>query len=170
MKKKWQLNVVLKMIAAFFVIPLVFSTFFSGYKVISEGVQKNAPVEVSLFEYVSKGDILLTFAFVCTILMFLLILAIIVFSMINVSKKQNDRFIGILLCSFQLVLTVMSFVIMIIFCAKNTVKGDVYSLKYMLGASTIIYFVCGMLFGVLSMMSYLVKVKKPVKKSVKQTG
>jgi len=169
MKKQWQLNVILKMIATFCVIPLVFSTFFSGFTIISDGVQKNAPVEVSLFEYVSKGDLLLVFSFVCTVLLFILMVAIVVYSMFNVLKKENNKFIGVLLCVFELVLTIIAFLFVVIYCMKNTVKGIDFSLTYKLGASSIIYFICGLLFGIITLISYLINIKKQKRTTKKKS-
>ena len=168
MKKQWQLNVILKMVATLCLIPLVFSTFFSGFTIISDGVQKNAPVEVSLFEYASKGDILLVFSFVCTVLLFILMVAIVVYSMLNVLKKENNKFIGVLLCSFELLLTVLGFTFIVIYCVKNTVVGVDFSLEYKLGVSSIIYFVCGLLFGIITLASYLINIKKQKKTTKKK--
>ena len=168
MKNKWNTNVILKMIATLSMIPLVFSTFFSGFTIISEGVQKNAPVEVSLFEYVSKMDFLLVLSFVCSILLFLIMLAIVVYSALNVVKKENEKFWGVMLCCFELTLTIMSFLFVVIYCIKNTVVGVDFSLTYKIGAQSIIYFVCGLVFGITMLISYFIKVKKPKRASVKK--
>lgn len=168
MKKRWQINVVLKMFATLCVIPIVFSTFFSGFNIISSGIQTNAPVEVSLFDYVSKNNILLAISFVCTVLMIMLIVAIVVFSMINVYSKKNNRFIGVLLSVFELILSILAFVFVLVFCLNSSVYDVNSSLKYVLGPCSVLCFVFGLIFGILMIISYCMKFefKKNTKKNV----
>jgi len=164
MNKKWQVNITLKMFAILAVIPIVFSTFFGGYEVISNGLQVNAPVSVSIFDYVSKNDIFLAISFVCIVLMILLILAIAILSIIDVYKKRNTNFLGILLSSFEIILSITIFVCTLAFCLNNSVYSENTSLKYELGTCTILCFVFGLIFGIFSLISYTIKIdKKDVK-------
>ena len=51
---KNKISTILKIIATLSIIPLIFSTFFSGYDVIRSGTQVNKPVAVSIFEFTGK--------------------------------------------------------------------------------------------------------------------
>lgn len=164
MKKKWQLNITLKMFAIFSMIPVVFSSFFSGYNVISSGLQVNAPVSVSVFDYVAQKDVFLSLAFVSIVLMVLLILAITILSMVDVYRKQNTNFYGMMLSIFEIILSVLIFVSTLIYCIKNSVYTDTTSLVYELGSCTILSFVFGLISGVLYLISYTIKIEFKKKK------
>ena len=165
-QKQPKLRVILSMIATLTILPLVFSTFFSGYKIINAGAQGNKVVEVSLFEYITKSDFLLSIAFVSCMLSFILIITVIVHSLVSILKDKKDNFLGITLSVVEIMLSIMAFVVMIIYCSKNTISTIDYTLKYSLGPSTIIYFVRGVVFGIISIIAYLVKPSKKKNKKL----
>ena len=165
-QKQPKLRVILSMVATLTILPLVFSTFFSGYKIINAGAQGNKVVEVSLFEYITKSDFLLSIAFVSCMLSFILIITVIVHSLVSILKDKKDNFLGITLSVVEIMLSIMAFVVMIIYCSKNTISTIDYTLKYSLGPSTIIYFVSGVVFGIISIIAYLVKPSKKKNKKL----
>ena len=161
-KGKLNLNILLRLLATISVVPLIFSTFFSGYIIKSA----DTPVEVSLFDYVAEKDFFLAMTFVCSVMLVLLIVAIIIISSLEVVKRKNYRFVVIMLTVFELILTITAFTFIAIYCAKNTISDAVVgAVTYTLGGASIIYFVCGILFGGLTLASYLIPEKKSTKKS-----
>ena len=113
-----------------------------------------------MFDYVAKNDFLLAVAFVGNMLSFILIITIIAHSLVSIIRNKHDRFMGITFCVVQIILTIMSFICVLLYCKKNSLSLEGYVLKYALGPSTIIYFACGLVFGVLSIVAYAVRVQK----------
>lgn len=146
-----RLNTILKLIATFFVVPLVIGTFFSGFVVKADG---SSPSDVSIFEFVLKKDVWLALAFVCTVLLIILVVFSIFYGITKtMSVKRTDNFIGILILTFELILSLAPFFTVLIYCVKNSVKG----LKYSVGVCPILSMVCGIVFGVLMLASYVIK-------------
>lgn len=155
LKTKKKLVTILKIIATVCVIPLVFSTFFSGYTIVSEGIQSNI-VNISIFEFMSQNDFLLALSFVCMVLQIMLIVFVVFYGMIQTMKKNPNKLLGAITAVFEIVFSIMPFVMLAIFCIKNSALG----LKYIIGPCPILYLVCGILFGGLMFASYLIPVKK----------
>ena len=160
-KARKKLITALKLIATLVVIPLVFSTFFSGYNVSSVGAQTNTPVEMSIFEFPQQKDFLLALAFVCSLLQMLLIVFNIFYGVSRTMNKKSDNLIGIITIVFELILCVTPITMIGIFCNKNSVLG----LTYTIGACPIMYLICGLLFGGLMLASYIIPAKQPPKKT-----
>ena len=53
-QKQSRLKIILSIIATLSMLPLVFSSFFSGYKIITNTAQGERVVEVAMFEYVTN--------------------------------------------------------------------------------------------------------------------
>ena len=149
---KNRISTILKIVATLSIIPLIFSTFFSGYDVISVGTQVNKPVSVSIFEFTGKKETLLAFAFVAIIMELLIILFMTFFGMGQIMKKKQDKFLGIVVAVFEMIIAILPLILVAIFCQSNTEEG----LKYSLGVCPIIYTVCGFLFGGLMISSYAI--------------
>ncbi len=146
-----KLSTILKLIATIFVIPLVIGTFFSGFVVNADG---STPSDVSIFEFVLKKDAWLALAFVCTVLLIILVVFSIFYGLTKtMSSKRTDNFIGILILVFELILSITPFLTVLIYCVKNSAKG----LKYSVGVCPILSMVCGLIFGVLMLVSYVAK-------------
>ena len=161
-KTRKKLITTLKLIATLSVIPLVFSTFFSGYTVLSEGTQTNAPVGISIFEFPQQKDFLLALAFVCSLLEVVLIVFNIFYGVAKTMNKKSDNLIGIITTIFELILCVTPIIMVGTFCSKNSVLG----LTYKLGVCPIMYLICGLVFGGLMLSSYIIPVKKQANKKV----
>ena len=159
-QKQSRLKIILSMIATLSILPLVFSTFFSGYNIITSGVQGDKVVEVAIFDYVMKNDFLLALAFVGCMLSFVLIITVIAHSLVLILKNRNEKFMGITFCSIEIFLSIMSFICVLLYCKKNTMVSEGYSVKYAIGSSTIIYFVIGLIFGIISIIAYSVNIQK----------
>lgn len=161
LKTRKKLTTILKIVATIFVIPLVFSTFFSGYTVLSVGPQVNTPVSVSIFEFPAAKEFVLALAFVSIVLETVLVIFMIFFGISQTMRKTQDALIGVMTAVFQIILAIMQFVMMVIFCKTNSVIG----LTYSLGVCPIMYFVCGLLFGGFMIASYLVPTKTKPRQS-----
>ena len=120
-QKQSRLKIILSLIATLCVLPLVFSSFFSGYKIITSGTQGNKVVEVAIFDYVMKNDFLLALAFVGCMLSFVLIITIIAHSLVLILKNKKDKFMGITFCSIEIFLSIMAFICVLLYCNKNTI-------------------------------------------------
>ena len=151
LQTKNKISTILKIVATLSIIPLIFSTFFSGYDVTSSGTQVNKPVAVSIFEFTGKKETLLTFAFVAIIMELLIILFMTFFGMTQTMKKKQDKFLGIVVAVFEMIIAILPLVLVAVYCNKNTEEG----LKYALGVCPIIYTVCGLVFGGLMTTSYV---------------
>ena len=79
LKTRKKITTILKIVATIFVVPLVFSSFFSGYTVLSEGPQTNTPVSISIFEFPSMKEFVPALAFVSIVLETVLIIFMIFF-------------------------------------------------------------------------------------------
>ena len=155
-KKRKKLITLLRIVASICAIPLVFSSFFNGYTVLSEGTQINAPVGISIFEFAQQKDFMLALAFVGCVLQTILIVFNIFYGVTKVTQKNPDNLIGIITIVFQLILAVVPFTMVAIYCNKHTMLG----LTYTIGICPIFYFVFGLLFGGFMMASYVIPVKK----------
>lgn len=156
-KAKKKLVNVLRIIGTLCAIPLVFSSFFSGYNVISSGTQTNAPVGISIFEFAQQKDFLLALAFVSCVLQTILIIFNIFYGVSKITKKNPDNLIGIITIIFELILSIMPFIMVLIYCNKNSATG----LSYTIGICPIFYMIFGLIFGGLMLASYLIPIKKP---------
>ena len=114
LKTRKKLPTILKMVATIFVIPLVFSTFFSGYTVLSEGPQTNTPVGISIFEFPAMKEFVPALAFVSIVLETILIVFMIFFGISQTMSKTQDALIGVMTAVFQIILAIMQFAMMII--------------------------------------------------------
>ena len=97
---------------------------------------------------------------------FILIIATIIYSLVSTLKKNDEKFIGITLSSFVIVSSLMSFSAILFYCNKNSMYAIDYMVKYQLGGTAITYFLCGILFGVISIVAYCLKPKTNKNKNV----
>ena len=157
-KAKKKIINILRIVGTLCAIPLIFSSFFSGYDVLSSGTQTTAPVSVSIFEFAQQKDFLLALAFVSCVLQTILIIFNIFYGVTKITKKNPDNLIGIITIIFELILSIMPFIVVLWYCNKNSAIG----LTYTVGICPIFYMIFGILFGGLMLASYLIPVKKPV--------
>ena len=118
LKTRKKLTTILKIVATIFVVPLVFSSFFSGYTVLSEGPQTNTPVSISIFEFPSMKEFVPALAFVSIVLETVLIIFMIFFGISQTMRKTQDALIGVMTAIFQMILAIMQFVMIIIVLYK----------------------------------------------------
>ena len=138
------LSIILKIVATLCVIPLIFSSFFSGYKI--------GDTTVSMFEFVKQGNIFLTQAFISMVLQVLVILFLIFYGIVQTTNRKNERFIGTFLSIAQFVISIMAFVCVLIYCLTNAEKC-------IIGLSPIFYLVFGCVYATLMIVSYFIKDK-----------
>lgn len=149
-----KVSVILKIIATFCVIPLIFSSFASGFNIVG-----NTTTSVSMFEFTQRTNVFLAEAFVCMVLQVLVILFLTFYGVVQTTKVKKEKLIGICLSVAEFALAVLSFICVLIYC-KAFNGGE----NYVIGASPICFLIFGTLFSGFMIASYVVP-DKPVKKS-----
>lgn len=146
--------------AVFLMIPLVFSAFFDGYSVVSKGVQTNAPIRISIFEYLNQRSVILAFSFVFALVLVLTILVGIVYSIkLSVSGGKGGilRFYTSIITIISAILT---FVFTLSYCTSHSGSSGSASLTYKVGGCMILMLVCGVVIGTLNLVCYFLENKK----------
>lgn len=151
---------ILSMFAVFLVVPLMFSTFFDGYSVVSQGVQTNAPVEISIFQYLNQRSILLVFSLVFAFVLILAVLVNIVYTIKITMEKQTGGVLRFYFAVIIIISAILMFLFTFIYCKQNTIIEDASSLTYKVGGCSILMLVCGLVIGVLNLICYFISNKK----------
>lgn len=144
------LSVILKIIATIFIIPLIFSSFSSGFNITTDST-----AVVSMFKFVEQDNIFLAEAFICMVLQILVLVFLTFYGVLHATKKTKSKLIGVFLSIVQFALATVSLICVGIYCITKSASGA----KYAIGVSPIMYFVCGLIFGGLMIASYFVKDK-----------
>lgn len=151
---------ILSMLAVFLVIPMMFSTFFDGYSIVSKGVQTNAPYQVSIFEYLNQRSVVLTFSFLFALVLVLAVLANIVYTIKLTINKENGGVLRFYFAIFIIVSAILTFVLTLVFCVSHTQSDGNSALNYNVGGCMILMLVCGLVIGILNLVCYFLANKK----------
>lgn len=151
---------VLSMFAVFLVIPMMFSTFFDGYSVVSSGVQTNAPVQVSIFEYLNQRNFLLVLSFLFALVLIVAVLTNIVYTIKITMAKSNGGTLRFYLSAIIIISAILMFVFTAVFCKNSTQINGSASLTYKVGGCSILMLVCGVVIGLLNLVCFFLSNKK----------
>ena len=100
-------------------------------------------------------------SFVAIVLEILTIVCITFFGMGQTIKHKQDKFIGIVLSTCEILISLIPIILVGVFCNMKTEAG----LKYVMGVCPIIYCISGILFGGLMILSYIIYEQPKQKKT-----